>query len=214
MRKILYPVQEKYIQSFRKKPDNLIKEMEKYAKVNNVPILSWQSAEFIEQLILITKPNRALEIGTAIAYTTIRIARNLKNNAVIHTIELSEDNIKTAKGFIKRSGVKEKIKLIEGDAFKVMPALKTNYDFIFLDADKTDYKRLFKYVMILLKKGGLIVIDNLLWQGYAAVATKIPSKYKASALSIKEFNKLFIQQPNFKTTILPIGDGIGLGIKK
>jgi len=214
MSKILYPVQEKYIQSFRNKPDHLLKEMEKYAKVNNVPILSWQSAEFIEQLILITKPNRALEIGTAIAYTSIRIARNLKNNAVIHTIELSEDNIKTAKGFIKRSGVKEKIKLIEGDAFKVMPALKTNYDFIFLDADKTDYKRLFKYAMILLKKGGLIVIDNLLWQGYAAVATMIPSKYKASALSIKKFNKLFIRHPNLKTTILPIGDGIGLGIKK
>ena len=101
MRKILYPVQEKYIQSFRKKPDNLIKEMEKYAKLNNVPILSWQSAEFIEQLILITKPNRALEIGTAIAYTSIRIARNLKNNAVIHTIELRETNIKTAKEYWK-----------------------------------------------------------------------------------------------------------------
>ncbi|GMR25148.1 MAG: O-methyltransferase [Ignavibacteria bacterium] len=214
MSKILYPVQEKYIQSFRKKPDHLIKEMEKYARVNNVPILSWQSAEFIEQLVLMNSPKRALEIGTAIAYTSIRIARNLNINAVIHTIELSEDTIKTAKGFIKRSGVKEKIKLIEGDAFKVMPALKTSYDFIFLDADKTDYKRLFKYAMSLLKKGGLIVIDNLLWQGYAAVATKIPSKYKASAISIKEFNKLFIQHPNLKTTILPIGDGIGLGIKK
>jgi len=214
MRKILYPVQEKYILSFRIKPDHLLKEMEKYAKVYNVPILSWHSAEFIEQLILITNPKRALEIGTAIAYTSIRIARNLKNNAVIHTIEVSEDNIKTAKGFIKRSGVKEKIKLIEGDALKVMPALKTNYDFIFLDADKTDYKRLFKYAMILLKKGGLIVIDNLLWQGYAAVATKIPSKYKVSARSIKKFNKLFIRHPNLKTTILPIGDGIGLGIKK
>ncbi len=214
MRKILYPVQEKYIQSFRKKPDNLIKEMEKYARVNNFPILSWQSAEFIEQLVLMNSPKRALEIGTAIAYTSIRIARNLRNNAVIHTIELSEDTIKIAKGFINKSGVKEKIKLIEGDALTIMPGLKTNYDFIFLDADKTDYKRLFKYAMILLKKGGLIVIDNLLWQGYAAVTTKIPSKYKVSARSIKEFNKLFIRHPNLKTTILPIGDGIGLGINK
>ena len=213
MSKILYPVQEKYIQSFRNKPDLLLKEMEKYAKVNNVPILSWQSAEFIEQLVLMNSPKRVLEIGTAIAYTSIRIARNLKNNSVIHTIELSEDTIKIAKGFIKKSGVKEKIKLIEGDALTIMPGLKTNYDFIFLDADKTDYKRLFKYAMILLKKGGLIVIDNLLWQGYAAVTTKIPSKYKASALSIKEFNKLFIQHPKLKTTILPICDGIGLGIK-
>ena len=77
MSKIYYSAQEKYISSFRKKQDELIVEMEKFAKSNNVPILWWHSAEFIEQLVLMTNPKRSLEIGTAIAYTTIRIARNL-----------------------------------------------------------------------------------------------------------------------------------------
>jgi len=80
-----------------------------------------------------------LEIGTAIAYTTIRIARNLKKKSNIHTIELSEDNIETAKEYIEHSGDGDKIKLIEGDALSVMPRLKKKYDLIFLDSDKEDF---------------------------------------------------------------------------
>ena len=213
MSKIYYPAQEKYISSFRKEKDELVLEMEEFAKENDVPILSWQSAEFIEQLVLMINPKRSLEIGTAIAYTTIRIAKHLKKKSIIHTIELSEDNIESAKDFIKRSGVGNKIKLIEGDALSVMPRLKKKYDFIFLDADKEDYKRLFDYSMVLLRRGGIILIDNLLWHGYAA-ASKVPLNYKTTTKSIREFNKIFIEQPNLHATILPIGDGLGLGIKK
>ena len=212
MSKIFYPSQEKYISSFRKEQDDLINEMETFAKEHNVPILSWQSAEFIEQLVLMNNPKRVLEIGTAIAYTTIRIARNLKKKSVIHTIELSEENIETAKEYIEQSGVGDKIKLIEGDALSVMPRLKKKYDLIFLDSEKEDYKRLFDYSMVLLKRGGVIDIDNLLWQGYAA-SSKVPAKYKSSTKHIREFNKIFIEQPNLRATILPVGDGIGLGVK-
>ncbi len=212
MSKIFYPAQEKYISSFRKEQDDLINEMETFAKEHNVPILSWQAAEFIEQLVLITNPKRVLEIGTAIAYTTIRIARNLTKKSIIHTIELSEDNIETAKEYIEQSGVGDKIKLIEGNALSVMPRLKKKYDLIYLDADKEDYKRLFDYSMVLLKRGGVMVIDNLLWHGFPA-ASKVPSNYKESTKHIREFNKIFIEQPNLNTTILPIGDGIGLGVK-
>lgn len=213
MSKIFYPSQEAYISSFRKESDDLLKEMEEFAKVHNVPILSWQSADFIEQLVLLIEPKRVLEIGTAIAYTSIRIARNLKKKSAVHTIEMSDDNINSAKEFIEKSGEGEKIKLIEGDALSVMPRLKKKYDLIFLDADKEDYKRLFDYSMVLLKRGGVMVIDNLLWHGFAA-SKKVPSKYKVSTNHIREFNKIFLDQPNLKSTILAVGDGIGLGVKK
>lgn len=213
MSKIFYPSQEKYISSFRKNQDELLRDITEYAKVKKVPILHWQSAEFMEQLVLMMNPGRVLEIGTAIAYTSIRIARNLKKNSRIHTIELSEENIAMAKEFIDRAELEQKIKLLEGDALNIMPRLKKKYDLIFLDSDKEDYKRLFDYSMVLLKKGGVIVVDNLLWHGYAA-ASKVPAEYKVSAQHIREFNELFIEQPNLRATILPIGDGIGLGIKK
>jgi len=212
MDKIILSNQLEYISSFRKNTDSLLKEIESYANEHSVPILSWQSAEFLEQIILLKNPKRVLELGTAIAYSTIRIARQLKGKSVVHSIEKSKDNISLAKDFIAKSGLGIKIKVLEGDAVNVMPQLKKKYDIIFLDADKEDYKRLFDYSLVLLRKGGLLVVDNLLWHGYAA-STRVPQQYKESTNHIREFNALFMNQPNLKTSIIPIGDGLGLGMK-
>ncbi len=162
MSSILKEIQAKYLDKFKKADDELILEMEDFARKNNVPILSWQSADFLEVLIKMNKPERVLEIGTAIAYSTIRVARNLNANAVIQTIEKSKDNIKLAKENIKRSGLGKKIEVLEGDALNLMPGLDKQYDFIFLDADKEDYMKLFDYSIKLLKTNGTIFIDNLL----------------------------------------------------
>ncbi|MCF8240458.1 MAG: O-methyltransferase [Melioribacteraceae bacterium] len=212
MDKILYQIQKDYLERFRKPVDELITEMEEYAKANRIPILGWLSAEFLEHLVMIQQPKRVLEIGTAIGYSTIRIARHLKKKSRVDTIEKSADDIEIAKGFIEKSGVSKKIKLIEGDAMDIMPDLDKKYNFIFIDADKEDYKKLFYYSLMLLKKGGVIFIDNLLWHGFAA-AKKVPDSYKASAKYINNFNNLFTSQVTLKTSILPIGDGIGLGVK-
>jgi predicted O-methyltransferase YrrM len=213
MDKILNPIQSKYISSFKEESDEILSEIEIFAKENNIPILFWQSAEFVEQIIRILDPKRVLELGAAVAYTTIRIARQLKGKSQIHTIEKSTDNIAAAKRFIQKSRVGMKIKLLEGDALNIMPQLKKKYDLIFLDADKEDYKRLFDYSMVLLKRGGVIIVDNLLWHGYTA-SSRVPQKYKESTAHIRDFNKIFMNQPNLKATILPVGDGLGLGIKK
>lgn len=212
MDKIIHSAQMEYLSSFRKQTDSLIEEMEAYAKEHNVPILSWQSADFLEQLVLLKNPKRVLELGTAIAYSTIRIARMLQGKSAIHTIEKSADNITVAKEFISKSGLANKIKLLEGDAVNVMPQLKKKYDIIFLDADKEDYKRLFDYSLVLLRRGGVLVVDNLLWHGYAA-SNRVPQNYKESTRHIREFNLLFMNQPNLKSTIIPVGDGLGIGVK-
>ena len=213
MKEILYPEQMNYLESFNKEDDALILEMEDFARKNSVPILSRDSAKLMEILIQMKRPKRVLELGTAIAYTTIRIARNLKEEAVIHTIEFSKDNAKLAEENIKKSGVEEKIKLFFGDAKEVMPTLEKKYDFIYLDADKEDYLDLFELAMKLLKKKGVIFVDNLLWHGYAA-SDDVPEKYKTSTKFIREFNKIFTNYPGLNTTIIPVGDGIGLGVRK
>ncbi len=212
MSRIILSVQEKYLDSFERKKDSLLSSIEKFAEENNVPILSNLSANLLEQLIVMNKPQRVLEIGTAIGYSTIRIARRLGRKALIHTIEKSQPNIKIARENFKKAGVDSKIKLLEGDALRILPQLQKKYDFIFLDADKEDYKRLFDYSMVLLKRGGVIFVDNLLWHGYVA-SKNIPSKYKKSTSLIREFNRIFMTQPSLNSTILPVGDGIGLGVK-
>ena len=212
MDKILYPSQHKYLYQFKNQNDPLIKEMEKYAMEHNVPILEWQSADFLEVLIRMINPKRVLEIGTAIAYSSIRIARNLKKKGVVHTIEKSKDNIALAKGYIKKSGVADKIKILEGNAFEIMPELGKKYDFIFLDADKNEYSKLFELSVPLLKKGGVIFVDNLLWSGHTA-ADKVPPKLQASTEFIRKFNKEFMADSRIKATIIPVGDGLGIGVK-
>lgn len=212
MSKILYPSQQKYLKKFSKEEDSLILEMEKFANEHNIPILYSSSASFLEQIVLLTSPKRILELGTAIAYSSIRMARNLKKKSIIHTIEKSENNINTAVDFIKRSGYENKIKIFPGEALTVLKSLTKKYDLIFLDTDKEDYKILFEQSIKLLKRGGIIFIDNLLWHGYTA-SKEIPSDYKKSTKLIREFNQLFMSQVYLKTSILPIGDGIGIGIK-
>jgi len=91
---ILFPAQDKYLKQFKKEDDPLIAEMEQYAREHNVPILSRQAADFLEQIVLLINPKRVLEIGTAIAYSTIGVAKILKKKSVIHSIEMSEDNCK------------------------------------------------------------------------------------------------------------------------
>jgi predicted O-methyltransferase YrrM len=212
MDKILYPSQLKYLNQFKDQNDPLIREMEKYADEHHIPILHWQSAAFMEFLIRIIKPKRVLEIGTAIAYSSIRIARNLKKKGIVQTIEKSKDNIVLAKGYIKKSGVEEKIKILAGHAFEIMPELEKKYDFIFLDADKNEYSKLFELSIMLLKKGGVIMVDNLLWGGHVAVE-KVPAKYKTSTEYIRNFNKEFVANSRLKASIIPVGDGLGIGVK-
>ncbi len=212
MKGIVFPNQEKYLSAQRNKPDILIAEMESFASENQVPILNWNAAELLEVLIRNSEPKRVLEIGMAIGYSSIRIARQLKKKSTLHTIEKSEVNIKLATNFINRAELTEKIQILEGDALEIMPTLKKKYDFIFLDADKQDYEKLFHYSLKLLKKDGIIFIDNLLWHGYAA-ARNVPLKQKKSTQIIREFNKLFLNTPSLQSTIVPVGDGVGIGIK-
>jgi predicted O-methyltransferase YrrM len=215
MSKIHYENQLAYLSKLRKETDNLILEMEKFAKEKNVPILNWNASDFLEQLITIKNPKKVLEIGTAIGYSTIKIAKNLRTGCIVDTIELSKDNILIAKNNFEKSGLSEKINLLEGNALNIMPKLKEKYDFIFLDVDKEDYENLFYLSLELLKTDGVFFADNLLWQGYAASDDiNVPKQFVNSTNHIRIFNKLFLYEESLKSSILPIGDGLGLGIKK
>lgn len=209
---IINTSQEKYLNSFINNKDSLLKSMEEFADKNKIPILDQQSVNLLEQIIIITKPQRVLEIGTAIGYSSIRIARLLGKRSTFHTIEKSADNIRIANENIKKASLENRIKIIEGDALRILPQMKKKYDLIFLDADKEDYKILFDYSMLLLKKDGIIFVDNLLWHGYVA-SKNVPAKFKNSTKHIKDFNRIFMMQPSLRSIILPVGDGVGIGVK-
>jgi caffeoyl-CoA O-methyltransferase len=212
VKEIINPVQIEYLRSIRNEKNQLTLELEEYAEANKVPILNWKAAELLQLLIHTKRPKRVLEIGMAIGYSSILIAGLLGKKGKLHTIEKSKNNIKTANQNIERAGLTDKIKIKEGDALEIMPKMEKKYDFIFLDADKQDYEKLFNCALELLKKGGVIFVDNLLWHGCVAAKT-VPSAERKSTEIIRGFNEIFINSPMLKSTIYPVGDGIGVGIR-
>lgn len=212
MNNILYPEQIKYLEDINRHEDVLLTQIEQYASENNVPILDRLSAAFLEQLITISRPVRVLELGTAIGYSAIRVARKLQEGSKIISVEISPESYKIARWNLDKSGAGSKAELVLGDAIDYTSQSKETFDFIFLDADKEDYEIIFNNSAKLLKTGGVIFVDNLLWHGYAAI-DNVPQKYVNSAKHIKKFNEMFISREDFNSVILPIGDGIGLGIK-
>ena len=201
-----------YILANSSKDDALILEMEEYARENNVPILDKISSKFLEQMILVSKPESILEIGTAIGYTSIKLAAHMDQKAYIDTVEVDERMFETANRFITMAKRNSKINVIFDDAIKYLLRTNKTYDMIFLDCDKEVYPEIFRLVIEKLNTGGVFIVDNLLWHGFTA-AGEVPEEKMISTEAIREFNNLFLTTEKLKSEILPIGDGIGLGIK-
>jgi len=203
----------KYLASIRRDTSPLIRAMEENAATGYIPILDKDSASLLEILVRTSRAKTVLEIGTAIGYSTIRIAAAIPENGTVYTIEKSTDMIPLAQNNIEASGLAHKIKLLKGDAMQILLKMDITFDMIFLDADKEDYLRLFEFSLPLLKKGGLYIADNLLWHGYTSSNEELPQKYLRSTGLIREFNKIFFNSPALQATLIPVGDGLGVGFK-
>lgn len=158
---------------------------------------------FISQLI---RPETILEIGTYTGYATLCLAEGLTKNGKIHTIEINEELIDFQKKYFDKSKFKNQIFTHIGDAIDIIPKLKLNYDLIFLDADKANYPNYMEMVVPKLKKGGVLVADNVLWSGkvldYQQKRDDIETK------GIKLFSELVKKNSSLQTLLLPIRDGL------
>ena len=204
----------KYLISLRPKLDPVLTRMQKFAKKNDIPIISVEVGKFLELITLIKDPDKVLEVGMAIGFSGIFIARALKMRGKLTTIEKSLPNINLARSNFTEAGIVNKVEIIPGDATKVLPELEGPFDMAFLDAQKEEYKDYLKYTIELMNPGGVIIVDNLLWHGQTAGGPAISEKYAAATKALVKFNKHFINHPDLISTILPVGDGIGFAIVK
>ena len=158
---------------------------------------------FISQLI---RPETILEIGTYTGYATLCLAEGLTKNGKIHTIEINEELIDFQKKYFDQSKFKNQIFTHIGDAIDIIPKLKLKYDLIFLDADKANYPNYMEMVVPKLKRGGVLVADNVLWSGkvldYQQKRDDIETK------GIKLFSELVKKNSSLQTLLLPIRDGL------
>lgn len=201
-----------YITGKIKEKDELILELEKYAEENNVPIVTKEVAEYLKFMVDMNKSQNILEVGTAIGYSGILMARAAeKYNGKLTTIEIDEERFNQANVNFQRAGLKN-VRTILGDAAEEIKKLDEEFDFVFIDASKGHYREFFEDSYKLLKKDGIVFIDNIMFRGY--LYKEYPKRFKTIVRKLDEFISYLYEEFGESFTLLPFGDGIGLLKKK
>ncbi len=187
----------------------LLKEMENFAKAHYVPIIQKETMHFLKFLMSVIKPEKILEIGTAIGYSSLVFSQYLKDGGKIITVELDEDMAKIALENFKKAQNKS-IKLIIGDGGDVLLNTNEKFDVVFLDANKSLYLHSLPDIKRILKKGGVLIADNVLYKGMVASGELETFRKKTLVKNLRDFLYEISNDGCFTTSILPIGDGISV----
>jgi predicted O-methyltransferase YrrM len=201
-----------YLQRLHLNPDPLLLELEQLGQYDEVPIVARETGRLLSVLVHAMQANRVLEIGTAYGYSTLWMALALPPAGKIWTIDPDRERTQIARDFIDRSGRSAAVEFVNQPALEILRNFpQRNVDIVFIDADKEEYEEYLDACIPLLKRSGLVVVDNLLWAG--AASAEPDSSDSVETKAIRSFNKYFLNHPQLDATILPVGDGTGLGTR-
>lgn len=189
-----------------KKEISIIK---KKALEDKVPIIMDDTLEVVAKILTEIKPNKILEIGTAVGYSAICFSEYLQENGKIDTIERDTERVKEARENIKRAGVEDKINIYEGDAVEILPALNDEYDVVFIDAAKGKYPFFLNQALRMIKQGGVIIADNVLYKGYV-MSDYNKHKQRTAVRNLREYIAEITNNDKLETEILEVGDGLAI----
>ncbi|KWZ99898.1 MAG: O-methyltransferase [Anaerococcus sp.] len=185
-------------------------EIRNYGIENNIPIMKKESKEFLKTIISIIKPKNILEIGTAIGYSSLLFSKY--SNAKITTIEKSSKMADIAKANFKKYN--KEINLINMDAKKALSNINQGFDFVFIDANKSQYEYYFNKSLELLNKNGVIVCDNILFRGEITNDDIVNRRHITMVKNLRKFLSHITNLDDYVTSIIPIGDGISLSTRR
>ena len=205
---------QRYLEGLRPERDPLLAEMEALAARDGVPIVEWETGRFLATLVRALQPARVLEVGTAIGYSTVHMARELGPGGRIITLEREPDRTRRARDFWARDGVADRIELVEGDALESMRALDGPFDLVFLDATKTEVRDYLDLLAGRFAERCVLVVDNLLMGGFVALPG-YPTHWTPDALAAaRAAARNLIDAGDWMFSLLPVGDGVGFGVRR
>ncbi len=202
-----------YIDNHSSEESDILYELRRETELkclNPIMLSGKIQGNFLAIISKLIKPFNVLEIGTYTGYSTLCIAKGLNPVGMIHTIDKNEELLQIQNKYFEKSGLRNQIKQYTGDALAIIPKLKFDFDMVFLDADKENYVKYLELISPILKPGGVLLTDNVLWHGKILESSK--NQDRVTRL-IDNFNKKILEDKSLKTVMLPIRDGISLTLK-
>lgn len=196
---------DEYIYNLLPKNDPVVAEMEEYAEANRVPIIGPAVARLLTLLVQVSGAKRIFEMGSAIGYSTIWLARAAGPTAEVFYTDGDPENARRAQEYFKRAGVAKRIRVQVGDALALVKKTPGKFNFIFNDVDKHQYPDALRAALPKLQRGGLFVTDNTLWSGKAARPAAADDKYTPG---VQEFNRLVYASKELFPVLIPLRDGV------
>jgi caffeoyl-CoA O-methyltransferase len=206
---ILRPEQEEYLERLLPPREPVLREMEEQAAREDIPISDPEVGRMLSILARATGARLILEIGTAIGYGALCLARGAPEARIV-SIDTDPERLAMARSYLERAGVAGRVELVEGPALEVLQRLPGPFDLVYLDAVKTEYRRYLDQVLPGLRIGGLVVCDNLLWSGRVAAGAEDEDR---DTDALRAFNGYLMMHPQLQAVVLPVGDGLGLAAK-
>lgn len=192
--------------------NDILEDIKRKALEDHVPILQDVSLELIEVILDIKKPNKILEIGTAVGYSAINFSKYLSgDNAKLTTIELKEEMYNIALNNVEKLGLKDKIELINADATKYLATMDEKFDVIFIDAAKGQYLVFLEQALRMSKNGTVIIADNVYFKG-RVLSGYNEHRHRTATNRLREYIHQVTTNPLLHTTILNIGDGVAVSV--
>jgi predicted O-methyltransferase YrrM len=199
---------DRYLQNARPDRSPVMAEMERFAATDHVPIVPWETGRFLATLVRATDPALVLEVGTAIGYSTLHMAQELGRGKIV-TIERDPARVRQATDYLERGGVADRVEIVEADAMEAIEQLSGPFDFIFLDATKTEYPRYLEMAEPKATESAVLVVDNLLMSGDVALEDDSEAFWSPENLATaREFNQKLLRSERWLGAVLPIGDGV------
>ena len=204
-----------YINSLETGNTDILNQIEREALKTNVPIIRKEMQTFLKLMLVMNRPKRILEVGTAVGFSSILMAEYNPIDCEILTIENYEKRIPIARENFTRAGKENIITLLTGDAKEILPTLTDSFDFIFMDAAKGQYINFMPEVLRLLKPGGMLISDNVLQDGDIIESRfAVTRRNRTIHKRMREYLYELTHNEELQTAVLPIGDGITVSVKK
>jgi predicted O-methyltransferase YrrM len=204
---------ESYIRGLQPPRSEVMAEMEEVAERDGVPIVHWETGRFLAVLCGALDPV-VLEVGTAIGYSTLHMAEQLRQGRVV-TLERDPDRALQARDFFERAGVAERVELIEGDARETIEAVSGPIDLLFVDAAKDEYERYIELAEPKLSERAMLVVDNMLMSGEVALPEGETGQWRpASLAAARALNADLLASDRWLACVLPIGDGVAFATRR